>query len=102
MNIDGEMQADTAVNSIIAKDFSFSNVAGKANVLIFPNLLSGNISYKLLRELGNATAIGPIIVGMAQPVNALSMGAKVSEIFNMAVITANQAIDIQSKNMGSK
>jgi len=95
LQIDGEMQADTAVNPILAKqDFPFSNIAGKANVLIFPDLASGNIAYKLLQELGNATAIGPIIVGFPHPVNALSLGCSVADIVNMAAITVNQCLDM--------
>ena len=96
LQIDGEMQADTAVNPILAKqDFPFSNIAGKANVLIFPDLASGNIAYKLLQELGNATAIGPIIVGFPHPVNALSLGCSVADIVNMAAITVNQCLDMK-------
>ena len=94
LKIDGEMQADTAVNPILAKqDFPFSDIAGSANVLIFPDLASGNIAYKLLQELGNATAIGPIIVGFSHPVNALSLGCSVADIVNMAAITVNQVLD---------
>ncbi|MEC7987824.1 MAG: phosphate acetyltransferase [Myxococcota bacterium] len=96
LHIDGEMQADTAVNPRLAKaDFPFSQIAGNANVLIFPDLASGNIAYKLLQELGNATAIGPIIVGFSHPVNALSLGCSVAEIVNMAAITVNQVLDFE-------
>ena len=94
LEIDGEMQADTAVNPVLAKqDFPFSDIAGNANVLIFPDLASGNIAYKLLQELGNATSIGPIIVGFSHPVNALSLGCSVADIVNMAAITVNQVLD---------
>jgi malate dehydrogenase (oxaloacetate-decarboxylating)(NADP+) len=94
LQIDGEMQADTAINPILAKqDFPFSDIAGTANVLIFPDLASGNIAYKLLQELGNATAIGPIIVGFSHPVNALSLGCSVADIVNMSAITVNQVLD---------
>ena len=97
--VDGEMQADTAVNPNLAKNlFPFSSIAGKANVLIFPDLASGNITYKLLQELGNATAIGPIIVGLSHPVNALALGCSVSDIFNMAAITVNQILDLEEVN----
>ena len=90
------MQADTAVNPRIAEQlFPFSNIAGKANTLVFPNLASGNIAYKLLQELGRATAIGPIIVGLSHPVNALALGCTVSEILNMAAITVNQILDLE-------
>ena len=91
--IDGEMQADTAVNANKALgDFPFSPLAGSANVLIFPDIASGNITYKLLRELGGATAIGPIIVGPGRPVNALAVGSTVADIVNMAAITVNQCL----------
>jgi malate dehydrogenase (oxaloacetate-decarboxylating)(NADP+) len=94
LEVDGEMQADTAVNLEMATaDFPFSPVAGKANVLVFPDLASGNVAYKLLRELGGATALGPIIVGLQRPVSVLPLGAKVSDIVNMAAITVNQVID---------
>ena len=96
LTVDGEMQADTAVNPRIAEQlFPFSNIAGKANTLVFPNLASGNIAYKLLQELGRATAIGPIIVGLSHPVNALALGCTVSEILNMAAITVNQILDLE-------
>ena len=65
--------------------------------MIFPDLASGNIAYKLLQELGNATAIGPIIVGFSHPVNALSLGCSVAEIVNMAAITVNQVLDFERK-----
>ena len=91
--IDGEMQADTAVNSEFAKDdFPFSAIQGDANVLIFPNLAAGNMCYKLLRELGGATAVGPVLVGPERPVNVLALGSNVSDIVNMAAITVNQAL----------
>ncbi len=92
--VDGEMQADTAVNPELASSlFPFSDIAGRANVLVFPDLASGNIAYKLLRELGEATAIGPILYGLARPVNALALGSGVPEIVNMAAITVNQVLD---------
>jgi malate dehydrogenase (oxaloacetate-decarboxylating)(NADP+) len=92
--IDGEMQADTAVNPAKAQaDFPFSQIAGDANVLIFPALNSGNIAYKLLRDLGGATAIGPILCGLRAPVNVLALGATVQDIVNMAAITVKQAMD---------
>jgi malate dehydrogenase (oxaloacetate-decarboxylating)(NADP+) len=92
--VDGEMQADTAVNRQRAlEDFPFSQILGDANVLIFPNLASGNIAYKLLRELGGATAVGPILVGLPRPVNVLALGATVDDVVNMAAITVNQVIN---------
>ncbi len=96
--VDGEMQADTAVNRQRAlTDFPFSQIVGDANVLIFPNLAAGNIAYKLLRELGGATAVGPILVGLPRPVNVLALGATVDDVVNMAAITVNQVI-IQGRN----
>jgi malate dehydrogenase (oxaloacetate-decarboxylating)(NADP+) len=100
LEIDGEMQADTAVDpDKAAADFPFSAIAGRANVLIFPDLSSGNIAYKLLRELGGATAVGPIITGLKKPVNALTLGSKVSDIVNMATITVNQVLDQESAGL---
>ena len=92
--VDGEMQADTAVSAETAEQhFPFSAIRGDANVLVFPGLASANIAYKLLRELGGATAIGPILVGLARPVNVLALGSTVADIVNMAAITTNQALD---------
>lgn len=101
LTIDGEMQADTAVNPEKARyDFPFSPLQGDANVLIFPDLASANIAYKLLREIGGATAVGPIIVGMARPVNVLALGSTVADIVNMAAITANQVLDQEEQSRG--
>jgi len=91
--VDGEVQADTAVNPDRAQElFPFSPLQGKANVLIFPNLSAGNISYKLLSELGGATAIGPLLVGINKPVNALALGSDVKDIVNITALTVTQAI----------
>ena len=90
------MQADTAVSPRkAAADFPFSDLAGNANVLVFPDLTSGNIAYKLLRELGGATAIGPIITGMGRPVNVLDLGSTVADIVNMSAITVGQVLDAE-------
>ena len=97
LKIDGEMQADTAISEHFAKEYPFSSIAGTANVLIFPNLVSGNISYKLLSEVGGVTTIGPVLTGVSQPVNAIAMGASETEVFNMAVITVNQVLDAENK-----
>ncbi len=91
--VDGEMQADTALRpELSAESFPFNQVPGNANVLIFPDLQSGNIAYKLLSRLGAAEAIGPILVGMNKPVLALQQNSDVNDIVNMAAITA---MDIQ-------
>jgi len=91
--IDGELQADAAiVESIGLKKAPGSKIAGKANVLIFPNLECGNIAYKLVQRLGHAEAIGPVLQGMAAPINDLSRGCSVDDIIDLVAITANQAI----------
>lgn len=98
MNIDGELQADAAlVPSVGSQKAPDSKVAGKANVLVFPSLETGNIAYKLVQRLGNAEAVGPILQGMAAPVHDLSRGCSVSDIYNMVAIAANQAIAAKSK-----
>jgi malate dehydrogenase (oxaloacetate-decarboxylating)(NADP+) len=92
--VDGEMQADTAVDSkTLRETFSFSALKEPANVLIFPNLSAGNIAYKLLHHLGGATAIGPILVGMAKPVHVLEQGADVQDIVYMAAVAVMDAQD---------
>lgn len=93
MKIDGELQADAAlVASVAQKKAPESKVAGSANVLVFPNLEVGNIAYKLVQRLGGAEAVGPVLQGMAAPVNDLSRGCSVDDIYKMVAIAANQAI----------
>jgi len=92
--VDGEMQADTAVvPSIIDEVFPFSSLKGGANVLIFPDLASGNIAYKLLARLTDATVIGPILMGLNKPIHVLQRGATVDDIINMAAIAVVEAKD---------
>ncbi len=89
--IEGEIQADAAIiESIGKKKAPKSKIAGNCNVLIFPNLEAGNIAYKLVQRLAKAEAIGPILQGMAAPINDLSRGCSVSDIVNLVAITANQ------------
>lgn len=95
--LDGELQADAAlVADIAAKKAPGSPVAGKANVLIFPTLEVGNICYKLVQRLAGADAVGPVLQGMAAPVNDLSRGCSVDDIYKMVAITSNQAIGLKS------
>jgi len=93
--IDGEMQADTAVVQELLDHYSFSKLKNTANVLIFPDLNSGNIAYKLLARLGGAEAIGPILMGMQKPVHVLQRGDDVNDIVNMAAIAV---VDAQRRN----
>jgi malate dehydrogenase (oxaloacetate-decarboxylating)(NADP+) len=92
--VDGEMQADTAVlPERIEETYPFSPLRGGANVLIFPSLDAGNIVYKLLASLGGAQLIGPILMGLAQPVHVLQRDSSVSDIVNLAALAAVEAQD---------
>ena len=90
--IDGEMQADAAVvPEIIERDFPFSNLKSKANLLVFPDLNSGNIAYKLMARIGQASVVGPILMGMKKPIHVLQRGATVDDIINMTAIAVAEA-----------
>jgi malate dehydrogenase (oxaloacetate-decarboxylating)(NADP+) len=90
--VDGELMADDAISSDLEQTYPFSRLKGGANVLIFPNLDSANIAYKLLSKLGGAETLGPILMGMSKPVHLLARGAEVEEIVN---VTAIAVVDAQ-------
>jgi malate dehydrogenase (oxaloacetate-decarboxylating)(NADP+) len=92
LEVEGEMQVDPAVvQSVRENEFPFARLTGDANVLVFPDLNSGNIGYKLLWRLGGAEVIGPVLMGMSKPVNVLQQGASVQDVVNLAAMTAVRA-----------
>lgn len=96
--IDGDLQADAAlIESIASSKAPDSPIQGNANVLIFPDLNVGNVAYKLVQRLAKAEAIGPVLQGMAAPINDLSRGCSVSDIVNLVAITSNQAAGLKNK-----
>ena len=94
--VDGEMQADTAVDPMLAKSlFPFSAIQGDANVLVFPDLTSANIAYKLLRKLGGAESIGPVLMGMNLPVHALHQSSEVMDVVNLTAMAVADAQELR-------
>jgi malate dehydrogenase (oxaloacetate-decarboxylating)(NADP+) len=101
--VDGEMQANVAFNKELLKEnYPFSELTDKdVNTLIFPNLASGNITYNILKEIGDADAVGPILLGLKKPVHVLQLGSSVRSIFNMALIAVLDA-QIKCKNVSTE
>ena len=94
LSIDGEMQLDAAVVPSVGKSKApGSAIAGSANVLVFPSLEAGNIGYKLVQRLGDSEPVGPVLQGMAAPINDLSRGCSVDDVISLIAITVNQAAD---------
>jgi len=98
LEIDGEMQADTAlVESLLQENYSWSRLKGPANVLIFPELQSANVAYKLIWRLAGAEAIGPILLGMGKPVHVLQAGVEVADIVNLTALCVVDAQELASR-----
>jgi len=93
--VDGEMQADTAIRQELLDHYPFNHLKDTANVLVFPTMQAGNIAYKLVRDLGNGTAIGPILLGLPKQAHVLQTGASAEDIVNVAAIAAARAADHQ-------
>jgi malate dehydrogenase (oxaloacetate-decarboxylating)(NADP+) len=95
LEIDGEMQADTAVDEkILTGTYGFSDLKAPANILVFPNLAAANISCKLLGKLGDAEIIGPVLLGMAHPVQVLQRGSTAQDVVNLTTIAS---VDVQQR-----
>ena len=101
--VDGEMQASVALNNdLIKENYPFSELVDQeVNTLIFPNLAAGNVAYNLLKEVGGADAIGPILLGLKKPVHVLQLGSSVRSIYNMALVAVVDA-QIKCKNSASQ
>ena len=101
--VDGEIQADFALNEeLLSKEFSFSKLKGKkVNVLIFPNLESANITYKLMKQVNGAESIGPILLGLSKPVHVLQLDASVDEMVNMAAVAVVDAQEREKRNLNN-
>jgi malate dehydrogenase (oxaloacetate-decarboxylating)(NADP+) len=96
LEIDGEMQADTAIDEVKLREvYPFTHLSGPANVLIFSRLSAANVAYKLLDQLGGADVIGPVLLGMAKPVHILQRGCDVEDVLNLATIAA---VDWQARS----
>jgi malate dehydrogenase (oxaloacetate-decarboxylating)(NADP+) len=102
LEVDGEMQADTAVfDAILKQDYAWSRLKEPANVLIFPELQSANIAYKLIWRLANAEAIGPILLGMNKPVHVMQPGMEVRDIVNLTALCVVDAQELEARRMES-